>query len=172
MTTRDNLHDDLRTRPLGEDLAAPPADRWFEDYPEGGAFCYGHLDVAEAEIIRYADRYDPQPIHNDPEFAARGLFGGIIASGMHTVALASRIMIDHYMSAVASMASPGIEEIRFVRPVFPGDRLWVRIHVLSTRVSRSKPDRGLVRSRVDTHNQDDQVVASFVAVNFLGRRPG
>jgi acyl dehydratase len=158
-------------RALGPDFARPVDDRWFEDYEPRRSYTYGHLPVPEAEILSFAQRYDPQPIHIDKEFAARGPFGGLIASGMHTVALASRIMIDHYMSKVASMASPGIEDIRFLRPARPDDVLWIRVTVESARVSRSKPDRGLVRSRIDTHNQREEMVASFTAVNFLQCRP-
>jgi acyl dehydratase len=153
-----------------QDFARPVDDRWFEDYSPGAVYEYGWLHVPEQELVSYAERYDPQPIHTDPEFAARGPFGGLIASGMHTIALATRLMIDHYLSRVASMASPGIEQIAFLHPVRPDDRLMIRTVVDAARLSASKPDRGVVRTRVETVNQEHRSVASFVAVNFLRRQ--
>jgi acyl dehydratase len=123
------------------DFSAPVDDRWFEDYAPGLAFEYGSVTVSEDEIIAFARRFDPQPMHVDPEAAAAGRFGGLIASGWHTVAIATRIFVEHYLSHVASIASPGVDEIRWPAPVRPGDVLRLRTTIVEARRSRSKPDR-------------------------------
>jgi acyl dehydratase len=157
---------------LGQaDLPTPVDDRWFEDYVPGGVYEFGHKSVSEEEIIEFARRYDPQSIHTDPEGSITGPFGGLIASGVHTIAVGMRLYVDHYVSRVASLASPGLDEIRWPRPVRPGDRLWIRVTVLEARVSRSKPDRGLVHSAVEVLNQNDDIVLSFTVMNLFARRP-
>lgn len=158
--------------PLGDtDLPASIGDRWFEDYVPGSVYEFGHASVSETEIVAFAGDYDPQPIHTDPAWAATGPFGGLIASGVHTIAVCMRLYVDHYISRVASLASPGLDELRWPRPVRPGDRLRIRVTVTDARASRSKPDRGLVHSAVEARNQNDQVVLSFTATNFFARRP-
>ncbi|PKW27144.1 MaoC family dehydratase [Phycicoccus duodecadis] len=154
------------------DLPTPPGDRYFEDYRPGSTYEFGHVGVGEQEIIDFARRYDPQTIHDDPVLAAAGPFGGLIASGVQTLAVTMRMYVDHYVSHVASLASPGIDELRWPRPVRPGDRLRMRVAVQAARVSRTKPDRGLVHTAVTTLNQDDDPVMTFTAMNLFGRRPG
>ena len=157
---------------LGEvDLPAPVGDRWFEDYVPGSVYEFGHVRLSEAEIVDFARHYDPQSIHTDPVWSAAGPFGGLIASGVHTIAVCMRLYVDHYISRVASLASPGLDELRWPRPVRPGDSLRIRVTVAEARGSRSKPDRGLVHSAVEALNQDDEVVLSFTAINFFARRP-
>jgi len=129
------------------------------------------VSLGEAEIVEFARRYDPQSIHTDPAGSTTGPFGGLIASGVHTIAVCRRLYVDHYISHVASLASPGLDEIRWPRPVRPGDRLRIRVTVAKARASRSRPDRGLVHSAVEVLNQDDDIVLSFAAVNFFARRP-
>jgi acyl dehydratase len=153
------------------DLPAPVADRWFEDYVPGSVYEFGHVSLTEDEIVAFAKTYDPQLIHTDPAWAASGPFGGLIASGMHTMAATMRLYVDHYVSRVASLASPGLDEIRFVRPVRPGDELRTRIDIADARLSRSKPDRGLVHTGIEILNQADDVVLSFKAMNFFAVRP-
>lgn len=155
----------------GPDLPAPVGDRWFEDYLPGSVFEFGHTSLSEADILAFARAYDPQSIHTDAVSAASGPFGGLIASGVHTMAACMRLYVDHYISQVASLASPGLDELRWPRPVRPGDRLRIRVAVAAARVSRSKPDRGLVHSSVEGINQDDHVVLSFTAMNLFARRP-
>ena len=106
----------------------------------------------------------------DPEYAVTGPFGGIIASGFHTGSLFMRLYVEHYISRVASLASPGIDEIRWPTPVRPGDKLWIRTTILETRRSKSKPDRGLVHTRGEMFADDDRPVLSLVALNFLKAR--
>lgn len=153
------------------DLPAPPGARYFEHYVPGSTYEFGHVGVSEEEIVEFARRWDPQTIHDDPELAAVGPFGGLIASGVQTLALTMRMYVDHYVSHVASLASPGIDELRWPRPVRPGDTLRLRVAVQAARVSRTKPDRGLVHTAVTTLNQDDDPVMTFTAMNLFGRRP-
>ncbi len=115
---------------LGEvDLPAPIGDRWFEDYVPGSVFEFGYASLSETEIVAFAREYDPQSIHADPAWSATGPFDGLIASGVHTIAVCMRLYVEHYISQVASLASPGLDEIRWPRPVRPGDRLRIRVTV-------------------------------------------
>jgi acyl dehydratase len=149
------------------DFSVPITERYFEDYIPGSVFEFGTISVEEAEIIDFAKRFDPQDMHVDAESAARGPFGGLIASGWHTAGLAMRLLVDHYVSKVASLASPGVDEVRWTRPVRPRDSLRIRVSVLEARRSQSKPDRGLVRTLVEVFNQNREVVMSFKAMNIL-----
>ena len=159
------------SRPLGDDFSVPAEDRYFEDYKEGTVYEYGYYVVDEAEVVEFARRFDPQPFHIDPEAAAATQFGGLIASGWHAGSIYMRLFADHYLSKVASLASPGIDELHWSLPVRPGDRLKARTTTLETRISRSKPDRGLVRTKGELVNQDGDVPLTLVAVNFIARRP-
>jgi acyl dehydratase len=163
-----------RTRTLSDtDFAAPIEDRYFEDYQVGASYEYGYLTVTEAEILEFAERFDPQPIHLDPAYAATGPFGGLIASGWHSAALLMRLFADHYLSRVASLASPGCDELRWASPLRPGDQLRLRVTVLEARPSRSKSDRGLVYTDARLLDQDDRCPISLRAMNMLRRRaPG
>jgi acyl dehydratase len=149
------------------DFAVPITERYFEDYVPGSAFEFGAISVEEAEMIDFAKRFDPQDMHIDAQSAARGPFGGLIASGWHTAGVAMRLLVDNYVSKVAGLASPGVDEVRWTRPVRPGDSLRIRVSVLEARRSRSKPDRGLVHTLVEVLNQDREVVMSFKAMNML-----
>src|SRR5215472_11494942 len=162
---------DGATRTLSEnDFAVGIADRYFEDYAVGAVYEYGYASVTEAEIVAFAERFDPQPIHVDTRFAASGPFGGPIASGWPTAGIAMRLIVDHYVSRVASLASPGVDELRWPNPVRPGDLLRLRTTIAETRQSRSKPDRGLVRTHAELLNQNDQTVLSLVAINLIRLR--
>lgn len=141
--------------------------RYFEDYLPGTVHEFGSLTVDEAEIIDFGNRYDPQEFHVDPMAAARGPFGGLIASGWHTCALMMRMFADNYLSKVSSLGSPGIDELRWLRPVRPGDTLRVRASVLETKRSRSKPDRGVVHTLTEVLNQNGEVVLSAKAMTLI-----
>lgn len=159
------------TRTLSEgDFAVGIEDRYFEDYVPGAVYEYGYASVTEAEILAFAERFDPQPIHVNAKFAAAGPFGGLIASGWHTASIAMRLIVDHYLSRVASLASPGIDELRWPAPMRPGDTLRLRTTIVETRRSRSKPDRGLVRTGAELLNQHDQTALSLVAMNLISLR--
>jgi len=155
----------------GSAFTVPIEDRYFEDYAVGSVHEFGSVEVEEAEVIAFARRFDPQLFHVDPEAARKTAFGGLIASGWHTGSLAMRLLVDHYISHVASLGSPGIDELRWLRPVRPGDTLSVRVTVTEARPSRSKPDRGIVRSFVEVLNGDREVVMTLSALTLILRRP-
>lgn len=142
-------------------------NRYFEDYVVGSVQEFGSVTVDENEVIDYARRYDPQDFHTDPEAAKRSAFGGLIASGWHTTGMMMRLLVDNYISKVASMGSPGVDEIRWTQPVRPGDTLSVRVTILEARRSRSKPDRGMVRSFVEVLNQRNEVVMSMKTMGLF-----
>lgn len=152
------------------DFDAPIDDRYLEDYAPGAVYEYGYLTVTEDEILQFARKFDPQYFHVDPQRAERSPFGGIIASGWHTCAMCMRLFVDHYISHVASMTSPGVDEVRWPRPVRPGDTLRLRATVDEARPSRSKPDRGILNTTLELLNQEDDVVMSCAAMNMMLRR--
>lgn len=145
-------------------------ERALEDYVPGDVYEYGPVAVTEEEILEFAQRYDPQPMHIDPAWSASGPFGGLIASGWHTTAMVMRPIVDHYLPTVNSLSSPGVDELRWTAPVRPGDELTVRITVLEARRSRSKPDRGVLRSSLEVVNQDGRTVLTLIALNMIGAR--
>lgn len=144
----------------------PIDERYFEDYVPGSIYEFGSIVVTEEEIIEFAKRYDPQIFHIDPIAARKTGFGGLIASGWHTAALTMRLLVDHYISRVASLGSPGADELRWLKPVRPGDELSICVRVLESRRSKSKPDRGVVRSMVEVLNQNREVVMTRTAVGI------
>ncbi len=148
-------------------FAVPVEDRYFEDYIAGSVYEFGSIVVDETEIIDFAQRFDPQPFHTDPEAAKHSMFGGIIASGWHTSSIMMRLAVDHYLASVASLGSPGVDELRWLKPVRSGDELSIRITVTETKRSRSKPDRGIVRSFIEVLNQNREVVMDLKGVNFI-----
>ena len=145
--------------------------RYFGDYALGATNECGSVSVDQASILAFAKEFDPQPFHADPEAAAAGPFGGLIASGWHTAALVMRLLVDNYLSAEASLGSPGLDEIRWPYPVRPGDTLRVRATVVESRRSLSKPDRGIIKTMVEAVNQDGRTVMRATAINFLLVRP-
>jgi acyl dehydratase len=153
-------------------FTVPIEDRYFEDYVPGSVHEFGSVRVEEGEVISFARKFDPQPFHTDPAAAKRSVFGGLIASGWHTAGLMMRLLAGHYLSKVASLGSPGIDELRWLEPVRPGDELSVRVTVLEANRSRSRPDRGVVISYIEVLNQHREVVMTLKAVNFLLCREG
>ena len=145
--------------------------RYFEDFVEGQTVELGTFSLTEDEIIDFATRYDPQPMHVDREAARQSIYGGLIASGWHTAASYMRLVVDNVLHGTDSIGSPGVDQLRWLKPVRPGDSLTARFHILETRASNSRPDRGIVRSRGELVNQAGDVVMTCEAVNFFGRRP-
>lgn len=141
--------------------------QYFEDDEECSVHEFGSIAVEEQDIINFAKRYDPQVFHTDPVEATRTVFGGLVASGWHTAALAMRLIVDHWLSHVASLGSLGVDELRWLKPVRPGTMLSLRVTIVETFRSRKKPDRGIVRSFVETMNQDHEIVMSWKATNML-----
>ena len=130
----------------------------------------GPVHVEKDELIEFALRYDPQPMHIDYEVAIKGPYKGLIASGWLTCALVMRQLVNNYFSPSSSLGSPGINELQWLKPVRPGDRLTIRATILETKLSRSKPDRGLVHTLVEALNQQQEKVVSFKALNFMLRK--
>ncbi len=152
-------------------FGSPPGDRWLEDYAAGDVHEFGAIAVEEDEVLAFGRRFDPQVFHTDPDAARQTEYGGLIASGWHTAALMMRLYADHSLSHVATLVAPGVDELRWLLPVRPGDALSIRVTVLEARRSRSKPDRGIVRSAVAVLNQHGETVMTVTALNFLLARP-
>ena len=146
-------------------------DLWFEDFEVGQRFASAGCTLSEAQILDFAWTHDPQPFHIDREAAAAGPFGGLIGSGFQTLLVAFRLVYQERIINAASLGSPGLDEIRWPRPVRPGDTLRVAGEVVEVRPSRSKPDRGLVVIAYTVHNQDAEVVMTFRAMHLLRRNP-
>jgi acyl dehydratase len=141
--------------------------RYFEDYVPGFTVDCGSFAMHEADIIAFAKEYDPQPFHVDPVAAKDGPFGGLIASGWHTTSMMMRQLVEYFVSPESSLGAAGIDEIRWPKPVRPGDTLHVRTTVLEARRSTSKPDRGIVKSRAEVTNQAGDIVMKLTAINFI-----
>lgn len=159
------------THSLREDFPTPRSNRWFEDYTAGDVREYGSIALTEEEIVQFAMTYDPQRMHVDPQWAQTGPFQGLIASGIQTIGVFMRLYADHYLTTCGSLASPGVDEVRWTKPVRPGDALRLRTETLETRPSRSKPDRGLIVTHCELLNQDDDVVLSQRVMNLVAVRP-
>jgi acyl dehydratase len=143
---------------------------YFEDFPVGEVFEYGDRLVTAEEIVEFARQFDPQPFHLD-EAAARGTqAGGLIASGWQTACLLMRMSCDGFVLRTASQGAPGMEELNWVKPVRPGDRLRARRTTLSARVSRSRPEIGLVGFQFEVLNQDGETVMTQKNVMMIRRR--
>lgn len=142
----------------------------FEDYQEGLTCTYGPVTVTEVQIVEFAREHDPQPFHTDPAAAGRGPFGGLVASGLHTLAIAQKLFLANFLSSTASLGSPGFDELRWLAPVRPGDELTLSVSVTDARRSRSKPDRGLVRTAWALINGKDEPVMTLSGMNFIGVR--
>ena len=151
-------------------FASPIHDRNFEDYLAGAVHHFGSIAVEEDEVIAFATRFDPQDFHTDPVAAKNSPFGGLIASGWHTAGLMMRLYAQHYLTKVGSLASPGVDELRWIKPVRPGDTLSVRVTIVDAVPSKSKPDRGVVTSFIQVLNQAEEVVMSMRVVNMIRRR--
>ena len=145
--------------------------KFYEDFEIGEAHDYGGRAVSADDIIRFAREFDPQFFHLDPEAAKESAFGGLVASGWHTCALAMRMMVDGFLDGAATMASPGVDEIRWLKPVRAGDTLRMRTEVIDKTPSKSRPDRGLIRFSQTIRNQNDDVVMTMINLAFFRRRP-
>lgn len=146
---------------------AAPEPLFFEDYVPGSTAECGTFTLSEAEIIDFARQYDPQPFHVNPVAAKDGPFGGLIASGWHTTSMMMRLLVNGWLSPESSLGAAGVDELRWPRPVRPGDTLRVRATVLQARRSKSKPDRGIIRSATEAVNQHGETVLRLTAINFV-----
>ena len=145
---------------------------YFEDMEVGRERLFGHYDVTREEILEFARKYDPQPFHLSDEEAAKTHFGRLAASGWHTramtMAVIARAVVDDDQ---AGLGSPGVDELRWLKPVYPGDRLTVRGRIVDKTPSRSKPEIGSVRTETTVTNQDDVPVMRFTSIVLMRRRP-
>lgn len=144
---------------------------YFEDFTIGRVFDSGTRQLSEQDILGFAREYDPQYFHTDPEAAKQSIFGGLIASGWQTVGVCMRLMCDSYLLESSSMGSPGVDAVRWVKPVYPGDTLRMRATVIAAKPSSSKPDRGMATMRCNIYNQKDELVMHMQGVQMMGRRP-
>ena len=147
---------------------------FLEDFHPGDVAETASRVITREEIVAFARQFDPQPFHVDEEAAKATPYGGLIASGLHTAAICMRLVVDRAVGngAAGSLGSPGVDELRWLRPVRPGDELTVRIEVLEVTPSRSKPDRGVVKLRYTMRNQDGQEVMTMIGLGIMRRRPG
>jgi acyl dehydratase len=144
---------------------------YFEDFVVGDTMELGSVEVTSAAIIEFAERFDPQPFHVDPVAAEQSPFGGLIASGWHTCAMYMRLLCDGMVNDSSSQGGSGMDDLRWLAPVRPGDTLRARFTVLDARPSATKPDRGYVTFRSEMVNQDDVVVLRMIGHGLYGKRP-
>lgn len=146
-------------------------DFWFEDFTAGRRFETRGVTLSESQILDFAWQWDPQPFHIDMEASSSWGYGGLIASGFHTLCAAFRMVVQEGIFTAASLGSPGIDKLRWVRPVRPGDTIHTELEVLEARASQSKPDRGIVTLLYRVSNQRGEEVMRLEAVQILRRRP-
>lgn len=144
---------------------------YFEDFHAGQVIDLGTCTFTEEEIVAFARQFDPQPFHLDREAAAASHFGGLVASGWHTCSAMMRQIVDRLLLKSVSHGSPGVDEIRWLKPVRPGDTLRMSMRILETIPSRSKPDRGVLKSEYVAVNQHGEPVLSMKTLGMFGRRP-
>ena len=145
--------------------------RYWDDIKEGDVVELGSRTLDKERMVAFAREFDPQPFHTDEKAAEASIYGGLIASGWLTGSTLMRLFYEGFLKDTASMGSPGINELRWLKPVRPGDTLSARLIMLETTASRSKPDRGLVHSRMEVRNQHGEIVMTTKGVNFFKRRP-
>ena len=144
---------------------------YFEDITVGTKSGFGSYNVTREEVIEFAQKYDPQPFHLDDEAAAKTHFGRLAASGWHTTAMTMAMVVENMLTTKqAGLGSPGIDELRWRKPVFPGDTLRCETEVLEKRQSTSRPEMGSFRSQMQVFNQDDEVVLSFISIGLISVR--
>lgn len=146
--------------------------QYFEDVVVGSRQQFGNRAVTRDEVIAFAERYDPQPFHLSDEAAAATHFGRLSASGWHTCAMTMGMIVENLKAnAQAGLGSPGVDDLKWLKPVFPGDTLRVESEVLDKRASASRPEMGIVRGRTTVFNQDNVAVMTFVASTLIATRP-
>ncbi|MCU6455792.1 MaoC family dehydratase [Sphingomonas sp. A2-49] len=146
--------------------------QYFEDIVVGSTARFGDYPVTREDVVAFAAKYDPQPFHLSDEAAATTHFGRLSASGWHTCAMTMAMLVEHLKAnRQAGLGSPGIDELRWLKPVYPGDRLRCETEVLEKRRSASRPEMGIFKSRMAVFNQDDVMVMTFVSNGLVATRP-
>jgi acyl dehydratase len=153
-------------------FSSEPEERYLEDYVVGSVHEFGPITITADEIVQFGKQFDPQMFHTDPKGATETAYGGLIASGWHTCGLFMRLFVAHYLPGPASLGSPGVDELRWLKPVRPDDALTLRVTVHKVKPSRSKPDRGVLFSFCEMLNQERDVVATMMAMNLILYRDG
>lgn len=144
---------------------------YFEDIAVGAKTAFGSYTVTRAEVIEFAQKFDPQPFHLNDEAAAKTHFGRLAASGWHTTAMTMAMVVENLLNTQqAGLGSPGIDELRWKKPVFPGDILRCETEVLEKKQSGSRPEMGSYRSRMQVFNQHDEVVMTFISIGLISVR--
>ncbi|WP_424009325.1 MaoC family dehydratase [Haloferax denitrificans] len=147
------------------------SQRYYEDIPVGEVLDLGTYTADRTELLRFAERYDPQPIHADPDVAAETMYGGIIASGWHTAGSCMRLLVDGFLAETATLGSFGLEELRWKTPVYPGDTIRAEARILEKTESTSRGDRGYITTEVEATNGADEEVIYWRATNIFLTRP-
>jgi acyl dehydratase len=145
-------------------------ERYLEDLKIGDRFESGSYEVTERAIMQFAREFDPQPFHLDHVAAKKSVFGGLVASGWHTAAITMRLLVTSDLNLAGGAIGLGVDEMRFPRPVRPGDTLRLQLEIVDVRQSQSKPDRGTVRIRYATRNQKDEIVFTQTATVLVPKR--
>ena len=159
-------------KPVRHDRGAEVAVQYFEDLVVGQESYFGSYEVTREEVIEFARKWDPQPFHLSDEAAAKTHFGRLAASGWHTCAMTMAVIARRVVETEqAGLGSPGVDELRWLRPVYPGDTLHVHSRIVEVRPSRSKPEIGSFRSATTVTNQDGAAVLSFTSIVLIRRRP-
>ena len=146
--------------------------QYLEDFAVAQVYRSSRIGVEASRIMTFGAEFDPQPFHVDDEAARQSIFGSLAASGWHTAALTMRLLVESDFKPVGGVIGAGVDELRWPRPVRPGDTLQVESQILEIRPSRSKPEQGIVKARVTTTNQHGEVVQVFTATLIVPRRPG
>lgn len=147
-----------------------PTVRYLEDFAPGMEFEFGDRLVTAEAVVAFAREYDPQPFHLDDAAGKATHFGGLVASGWQTAGFMMRMLVDHMLSPETSLGSPGLDELRWLKPVRPGDRLRVRVRILEVKRSRSRPEMGTIRQTTEVLNQKDEVVMSTISIGMVRAR--
>lgn len=145
--------------------------KYLEDFSIGQLWEFGGYTLSKEEIIEFATKYDPQPFHTDEAAAEDSIYGGLIASGWHTCAIFMRMLVDNVLGEPGNLGSPGIDELRWIKPVRPDDTLSGRLTVTEIVPSRSRPDRGVVKFHYELFNQDGVMVLTMIGMGMYLRRP-
>ena len=145
--------------------------QYLEDLLVGMRQAFGRYEVTREEVLAFATRYDPQPFHLSDEAAAQTHFGRLAASGWHTCAMTMAMIVANMKGREGGLGSPGVDELRWLKPVFPGDTLRCETEIVEVTPSRSKPEIGSFRSNVTTFNQHDEPVLRFTSIVLMRRRP-
>lgn len=143
---------------------------YLEDFQPGQTFDLGSIEVTHEQVVEFAKQFDPQPFHIDVDAGGQSIFGGLIASGWHTCSLMMRMLVDNLFSRTATLGSPGVNQIRWILPVRPGDTLTASTRVLAVTSSVSKPDRGTIEFHYDVRNQNGQAVLAMQGISMFRRR--